>query len=304
MAKSMNGQSSLFDPTTCEGLFSATSSPALGAGASPFDSLAGVTTGPSGPAVAPVSRSRALAPKLAAPMRATFGQRGFSSSRSAAFQSSLASRLRARLHTDGSTVFAMTWKEKTTPSGRLVFLLRASARSIFGRGSGSWPTPVVNDATGSQYSYSSGNHDRPALKLPGAAALAHWTTPNANEQDEAPEVKDARNARHRAMGKMKGVGSYKLSTQAQLATWATPTALDTKGAPSRPYSERGGGKKGQRLDSQVVHSGPALNGSTAETAKRGQLNPAHSRWLMGYPPAWDDCAVTAMPSSRKSPRRS
>jgi hypothetical protein len=35
-----------------------------------------------------------------------------------------------------------------------------------------WPTPVVNDATGSQYAYSQGNHDKPVLKLPGAVRLA------------------------------------------------------------------------------------------------------------------------------------
>jgi len=42
------------------------------------------------------------------------------------------------------------------------------------------------------------------------------------------------------------------------------------------------------------------------TVKRDgyRLNPHFSRWLMGFPPEWCDCAVTAMQSFPKSRRRS
>lgn len=50
--------------------------------------------------------------------------------------------------------------------------------------------------------------------------------------------------------------------------------------------------------------GPTSNGWPAQTDDIDRLNPALSRWLMGYPQEWDDCAAMAMPSSRKSQQSS
>jgi hypothetical protein len=91
-----------------------------------------------------------------------------------------------------------------------------------------------------------------------------------------------------------------LEGAAQLVSWPTPNATDSKAAGDRSYAERGGGTKGMRLNDKVRHHGPRLNGSLAETAKPGQLNPAFSRWLMGYPTAWDDCAPTVTRLSLRS----
>src|SRR3569832_2088186 len=224
----------------------AISSPASADGATRCDSQDGLTTGQCGPAPALANLSARQAKAMDLMTSGTYGRRGSTSSESAALASSLVSRLRQRLNTDGSILFNLTWKQKATPSLRSVYLLRASARRTFDNGCGSWPTPIVN-ATRSTHCY--GKNKTIILKLPGVAKLASWPTPSC-----------------------------------------------TTGLVGQSKRKETG--RSILIDAVMLASGPTQTGSRIPIKRRGQLNPAHSRWLMGYPAAWDACAPTATQSSR------
>ena len=245
---------------------SVTSSPGLADGPTRSDLPSGPTTSPCGPDPAHVSHSRLQGNRKASTMTATSGPSSLDLSALADLQSSLASKLRRRLEGIGSPVYALTWKEWAMQSGPPICALRASAHRISGSGSigAGWPTPISADASSvARHGYSGSSHS--------------GTT---------------------------------LTDAARLAGWPTPAATDHKGG------YKGGRiKDGKlcigRLDlaAQIVEpmrftaDGQILTGSDAKTSAGGKLNPALSRWLMGYPPAWCDCAVTATRLYRKSRKR-
>jgi len=156
-------------PDTC----SATSSPVLVVGATPCALPDGPTTDLFGQAVAHASPSAPQAPKKAPLMIDTSGLSGSISSASAALESSLVSRLKQRLTTDGSILFNLIWKVKATPAGRQVYRLRASARRTLDNDCGSWPTTLTADGRGS-----AGVGKR---ELPNVAKWVGWPTTSTRD---------------------------------------------------------------------------------------------------------------------------
>ena len=246
----------------------AISSQASEDGASHCASQDGQTTVLFGPAPALANLSARQAEEQGKLMSGTSGRTGTTSSASASLQQFLANKLQAKTASAGSTLYKLTWKQRDTPSQLKISALRASALRTSGSASGSsgWPTPRAQDSKhgeATEYEMRERWHVHPQLHM--AAAMTGWPTPAQTDHKGGYEGGRIRNGK---------LSTDRLDVTAQLTGPARLTA-----------------------------TGEMLTGSSAEMESGGQLNPAHSRWLMGYPPEWDDCAVTAMPSSRKSQPR-
>jgi hypothetical protein len=216
----------------------------------------------------------------------TSGPSGGISSRSAALQSSLESRLRQLL--TGSDLCEVTWKPWATPWGACLSKPRARVRTTFGTGIGTWPTarasPNENRNTKPAPSHGKSHGQTlaglaavwpttttrdhkdgsftPNVPINGLLGRTVWSTPRSSDGGHSgPNQRDSK-------------GNFALAGEAAHAMWASPRSCSAMAAnitAAAAAAKAFAGKHHPNLETQVTISTyptPSASGFEAKDPQR------------------------------------